>query len=166
MIQIVYLSLSALGNDNESHANNNISTHGATAEPNANTGQPTDLPTHTTPTDDQNGARTHPLSEQDNADGYPTEYPGEPTSNPPYDYDYNGYDDDWYDYGYYDYDYDYYFGGLEEETKEQQYEIEEAIRAVVALQNDSAIVDMGHQFEDLVFECSFRGYDCRCLLLS
>ena len=79
------------------------------------------------------------------------------------DYDYN--DDDYYDYDYYDYDYDYlYFGGLEE-TKEQEYEIEEAIRAELALRNDSEIVDMGHQFEDLVFECSFRGYDCRYVIL-
>ena len=70
---------------------------------------------------------------------------------------------DYYDYDY-DYDYEYYFGGLAEETKEQEYEIEEAVRATLALENDSTIVEMGHQFEDFVFECSFRGYDCRCVI--
>ena len=108
---------------------------------------------------------THPPSDGINTADTPTGSPTDGTTNPPYDYDYNDYDYydyDYYDYGYWDYDYDYYFGGLEE-TKEEEYEIEEAIRAELALKNDSMIVEMGHQFEDLVFECSFRGYDCRLL---
>ncbi|XP_078380361.1 epithelial sodium channel subunit alpha-like [Oculina patagonica] len=149
------LQIEALAGSNNSQAANNRSNPGATAGANANTAQPNNLPTQTgtpeTPTDE---ATTYPQHEQGNDATEPTGYPTDATTYSPYDYDYS-------DYGYYDYDYDYYFGGMEEETKEEQYEIEEAIRAVIALQNDSTVVDMGHQFEDLVFECSFRGYDCR-----
>lgn len=94
----------------------------------------------------------------------PTTTPNDKTTSYPYDYDY-----DYYNYDYYDYDYDmhdYYYGGIQEETKEEEYEIEEAIRAELALQNDSTVVGMGHQFEDLVFECSYRGYDCRYFELN
>ena len=115
--------------------------------------------TYAAPSDPQNEATTYPPNDQDST--YAAPFPGDPTTYPPYDYDYNG-----YDYGYDDYDYDYYFGGMEEETKEEQYEVEEAIRAELALQNDSTVFDMGHQFEDLVFECSFRGYDCRFVNLN
>ena len=98
---------------------------------------------------------------------YNDDYNSNYDSNDNYEYNYN-YDNDYnYDYNSnYDYDYDYFFGGLEEETKEQEFETEETIRAELALQNDSTIVEMGHQFEDLVFECSFRGYDCRYCALS
>ena len=65
----------------------------------------------------------------------------------------------------YDYDYDddfgFDFGGLEGQSKATDFKIEEAIRAELALFNDSTIFDIGHQFEDFVFECSYRGYDCR-----
>lgn len=90
--------------------------------------------------------------------GDTTTYPYNEDSSYDYhdNYDYN--DDDDYDYNY-DYDYDYY--GFEGETKEKEFEIEETIRAELSLKNDSTIIEMGHQFEDLVFECSFRGYDCR-----
>lgn len=95
-----------------------------------------------------------------------TPYPYNDDYNNNYNYnDNNDYNDNYdysYDYNYnYDYDYDYFFGGLGEETKELEFEMEETIRAELALKNDSTIVEMGHQFEDLVFECSFRGYDCR-----
>ncbi|XP_068734788.1 degenerin del-1-like [Montipora capricornis] len=53
------------------------------------------------------------------------------------------------------------FDGLDGQQKAIEFEIEEAIRAELALQNDSTIFYMGHQFQDLVFECSYRGYDCR-----
>ncbi|XP_015764092.1 PREDICTED: degenerin deg-1-like [Acropora digitifera] len=63
----------------------------------------------------------------------------------------------------YDYDYDlgFDFGGLEGQSKATDFKIEEAIRAELALFNDSTIFDIGHQFEDFVFECSYRRYDCR-----
>ena len=53
------------------------------------------------------------------------------------------------------------FDGLDGQQKAIEFEIEEAIRAELALQNDSTIFYMGHQFQDLVFECSYKGYDCR-----
>ena len=96
----------------------------------------------------------------------PSGTPQDEAPSSPYDDDYNYNYDYNYDYNYnYDYDYnnDYYFGGFGEESKEEEFKIEETIRAELALQNDSTIVGMGHQFEDLVFECTFRGYDCRCL---
>lgn len=54
-----------------------------------------------------------------------------------------------------------YFGTLTEEAKEIEYQIEEALLAKVAQENDSMLFALGHQFKDFVFECSFRGYDCR-----
>ena len=54
-----------------------------------------------------------------------------------------------------------YFGALTEEAKEIEYQIEEALLAKVAQENDSMLFALGHQFKDFVFECSFRGYDCR-----
>ena len=110
-----------------------------------------------------------------------TEVPTEDTTSYPHndddisydyhdDYDYNDDDDDDDDYDYnYDYDYDYYdydYYGFEGETKEKEFEIEETIRAELALKDDSTIIEMGHQFENLVFECSFRGYDCRYRAIS
>ncbi|XP_022797294.1 amiloride-sensitive sodium channel subunit alpha-like [Stylophora pistillata] len=92
-----------------------------------------------------------------------TGFPGVPTLYPSDDnnYDYNNeYDPDYF----YDYDYfgsDYFYLGGPEESKEEEYRIEETIRAELAMKNDSETYSMGHQFEDLVFECSFRGYDCR-----
>lgn len=56
---------------------------------------------------------------------------------------------------------DYFGGSTEEEVKEIEYMIEEALLANIALENDSTLFEMGHQFEDFVFHCSFRGYDCR-----
>jgi len=94
----------------------------------------------------------------------PSGTPQDEATSSPYDDDYNYNYDYNYDYNYnYDYDYnnDYYFGGFGEESKEEEFKIEETIRAELALQNDSTIVGMGHQFGDLVFECTFRGYDCR-----
>ena len=55
----------------------------------------------------------------------------------------------------------YYGATSEEEIKEMEYRIQEAILAEIALENDSTLFSMGHQFEDFVFECSFKGYDCR-----
>lgn len=60
-----------------------------------------------------------------------------------------------------DEDYGYFGGTSEKEVKELEYQIQEAILAKVALENDSTLFEMGHQFEDFVFECSFKGYDCR-----
>lgn len=54
-----------------------------------------------------------------------------------------------------------YFGSSAEEAKGLEYQIEEALLAKVAQENDSILFAMGHQFKDFVFECSFRGYDCR-----
>ena len=54
-----------------------------------------------------------------------------------------------------------YFGSSAEEAKGFEYQIEEAILAKVAQENDSTLFSMGHQFKDFVFECSYRGYDCR-----
>lgn len=152
------LSFSAQKASNDSEAARNTSRPGATASTNPN------MATHTLPTDSSTHETTHSPSNGPSNTDDPTGSPTDGSTDPPNDYDY--YDYDYYDYdyygnGYWDYDYDYYFGGLEEETKEEEYEIEEAIRAELALKNDSMIVEMGHQFEDLVFECSFRGYDCR-----
>ena len=41
------------------------------------------------------------------------------------------------------------------------YLIEEALLAKIAQENHSTLFKLGHQYEDFVFECSFRGYDCR-----
>lgn len=87
-----------------------------------------------------------------------------PTDDNNYDYN-NEYDPDYF----YDYDYfgsDYFYLGGPEETKEEEYRIEETIRAELAMKNDSETYSMGHQFKDLVFECSFRGYDCRYVVFS
>lgn len=149
-----YLSISARKANNDSEAVNSTSSPGASAPTNSNTA------TDTLPTDSLTQEITDPRSDGTNTADGPTSSPTDGTAYPPSDYDYNDYD--YYDYGYWVYDYDYYFGGLEE-TKEEEYEIEEAIRAELALKNDSMIVEMGHQFEDLVFECSFRGYDCRLM---
>ena len=158
-----YLSITARKANNDSEAANSTSSPGVTAPTNSDTA------TDTLPTDSSSQEITHSPSDGTNNADVPTGSPTDGTTYPPYDYDYNNYDYydyDYYDYGYwdYDYDYDYYFGGLEEETKEEEYEIEEAVRAELALKNDSMIFEMGHQFEDLVFECSFRGYDCRLML--
>lgn len=50
---------------------------------------------------------------------------------------------------------------IDEEAKEIEYQIEEALLAKVAQENDSMLFALGHQFKHFVFECSFRGYDCR-----
>lgn len=60
-----------------------------------------------------------------------------------------------------DYEESVYFGSSAEEAKGLEYQIEEAILAKVARENDSTLFAMGHQFKDFVFECSYRGYDCR-----
>ncbi|XP_078379993.1 epithelial sodium channel subunit alpha-like [Oculina patagonica] len=54
-----------------------------------------------------------------------------------------------------------YFGSSTEEAKEIESQIEEALLAKVAKENDSMLFALGHQFKDFVFQCSFRGYDCR-----
>ena len=54
-----------------------------------------------------------------------------------------------------------YFGSSAEEAKGLEFQIEEALLAKVAQENDSKLFSMGHQFKDFVFECSYRGYDCR-----
>lgn len=54
-----------------------------------------------------------------------------------------------------------YFGSSAEDAKGLEYQIEEALLAKVAQENDSTLFLMGHQFKDFVFECSYRGYDCR-----
>lgn len=54
-----------------------------------------------------------------------------------------------------------YFGSSAEEAKGLQYQIEEALLAKVAQENDSTLFATGHQFKDFVFDCSYRGYDCR-----
>ena len=55
-----------------------------------------------------------------------------------------------------------YFGESSEEgVKEMEYQIQEALLAKIALENDSMLFSMGHQFEEFVFECSFKGYNCR-----
>lgn len=48
-----------------------------------------------------------------------------------------------------------------EEAKMIEYLIEEALLAKIAHENHSTLFKLGHQYEDFVFECSFRGYDCR-----
>ncbi|CAH3149507.1 unnamed protein product [Pocillopora meandrina] len=48
-----------------------------------------------------------------------------------------------------------------EEAKMIEYLIEEALLAKIAQENHSTLFKLGHQYEDFVFECSFRGYDCR-----
>lgn len=76
-------------------------------------------------------------------------------SNNDYNYDLNYF----YDYDYFGYDY-FYLGGFEE-IKEEEYRVEEIICVEIVMKNDFEIYYMGYQFEDLVFECLFRGYDCR-----
>ena len=41
------------------------------------------------------------------------------------------------------------------------YLFEELLWRQIALTNRSHLRSKGHQFKDLVFECSFRGIDCR-----
>ncbi|CAH3105581.1 unnamed protein product [Porites lobata] len=135
-------------------------------------------PTGTSQTDAtafSNGATTNPASDSattstagddvttgtDPGGTGPTGTPDNAATTFPHGGEYNYDYDDYYFYDY-DYDYDYYYNdGFGAESKDEEYAIEEAIRAELALQNDSFIFDMGHQFEDLVFECSFRGYDCK-----
>lgn len=135
-------------------------------------------PTGTSQTDATafpNGATTNPASDSattstvgddvttgtDPGGTGPTGTPDDAATTLPHGGEHNYDYDDYYFYDY-DYDYDYYYNdGFGAESKDEEYAIEEAIRAELALQNDSFIFDMGHQFEDLVFECSFRGYDCK-----
>ena len=41
------------------------------------------------------------------------------------------------------------------------YLIEELLIAKLAVENNTMLSEMGHQFKDLVFDCNFRGNDCR-----
>ena len=143
-----------------------IDTDSATAFTNTDATSANDATTtadYDTANPDTSAVSDNPTNDAATATDYdsaiPTGTPYYEATTSPYDYDnYNDYYDYDYDYDNYDYQYNDGFG---EETKEKEYAIEEAIRAELALQNDSTIVDMGHQFEDFVFECSFRGYDCR-----
>ena len=66
-----------------------------------------------------------------------------------------------YDYDESSTDADYGLGISGDEAKVVESLIEEALLAKIALENDSSLFELGHQYEDFVFECSFRGYDCR-----
>lgn len=112
------------------------------------------------------GVKTTHGSSKDPTDAIdvPTGFPEDPTMYPSSNNDYNYDPNYFYDYDYFGYDY-FYLGGPEE-TKEEEYRVEETIRAEIAMKNDSETYHMGHQFEDLVFECSFRGYDCRYVVFS
>lgn len=48
-----------------------------------------------------------------------------------------------------------------EEAKMNDFLVEEALIAKIAEENHSTLFKLGPQYEDFVFECSFRGYDCR-----
>lgn len=48
-----------------------------------------------------------------------------------------------------------------EEAKMNDFLVEEALLAKIAEENHSTLFKLGPQYEDFVFECSFRGYDCR-----
>lgn len=48
-----------------------------------------------------------------------------------------------------------------EEAKMNDFLVEEALLAKIAGENHSTLFKLGPQYEDFVFECSFRGYDCR-----
>ena len=41
------------------------------------------------------------------------------------------------------------------------YLIEELLIAKLAVENNTMLSEMGHQFKDLVFDCNFRGNECR-----
>ena len=41
------------------------------------------------------------------------------------------------------------------------YLFEELLIAKLAVENNTILSEMGHQFKDLVFDCNFRGNDCR-----
>ena len=49
---------------------------------------------------------------------------------------------------------------LDEELR-VAYLFEELLLGSVVTENTTTLKNMGHQFEDLVFECNFRGNDCR-----
>ena len=128
-----------------------VTTNSQTASPGDSTDAFTSVP----------GVKTTHGSSKDPTDAIdvPTGFPEDPTMYPSSNNDYNYDPNYFYDYDYFGYDY-FYLGGPEE-TKEEEYRVEETIRAEIAMKNDSEAYHMGHQFEDLVFECSFRGYDCR-----
>lgn len=42
-----------------------------------------------------------------------------------------------------------------------EYLAEELLIAKLAVENDTNLYAMGHQFHDFVFDCYFRGTDCR-----
>lgn len=83
----------------------------------------------------------------------PTEDPFPPTNDSFFESSGDEYDIDEEENGY--------FGFSTEEAKEIESQIEEALLAKVSQENDSTLFALGHQFKDFVFECSFRGYDCR-----
>lgn len=97
----------------------------------------------------------------------PTEDPFPPTDDPfpPTDDPFPPTDDSFFessgDEYYIDEEDDGYFEISTEEAKEIESQIEEALLAKVSQENDSTLLALGHQFKDFVFECSFRGYDCR-----
>ena len=41
------------------------------------------------------------------------------------------------------------------------YLVEELLIAKLAVENDTELYKMGHKFYDLVFDCNFKGDDCR-----
>ena len=128
-----------------------VTTNSQTASPGDSTDAFTSVPGVKT----THGSSKDPTDAIDVLTGFPEDPTMYPSSNNDYNYDPNYF----YDYDYFGYDY-FYLGGPEE-TKEEEYRVEETIRAEIAMKNDSETYHMGHQFEDLVFECSFRGYDCR-----
>jgi len=53
---------------------------------------------------------------------------------------------------------------LQEDPEQQlriDYLIEKMLISKLAVENASNLYKMGHKFNDLVFDCNFRGTDCR-----
>lgn len=48
-----------------------------------------------------------------------------------------------------------------EKQLEVEYLVQEMLVAKLAVENYTTLRSMGHQFEDFVFDCSFKGNDCR-----
>ena len=51
-----------------------------------------------------------------------------------------------------------------EEELRIDYLFQEFLESSLAFENETTLYKMGHKYKDFVFDCNFRGIDCRCVI--
>lgn len=52
-----------------------------------------------------------------------------------------------------------------EEELRIDYLFQDLLLSYLALENQTALYNMGHKYKDFVFDCNFRGIDCRYVIV-